>query len=65
MDGGREGPDWVHERIVVVIVRDRDVLFRVFLLLKGPGDSFCVKEVGVLVGELTIAHEETDVFELA
>ena len=65
MDGGCEGLDWVHYGVIVVVVRDRDVLFCVLLLLKRPGYSFGVEEVGILMGELAIAYEETDVFELA
>ena len=64
MDGGCEGPDWVHYGVIVVVVRDRDILFFVLLLLKSPSHLFGVEEIWVVVGELAIANEEVDVFEL-
>ena len=48
MDGRCKGPDGVHEGVVVVVLEDCDVLFVIFLILKGPGDSLGVCEVGIV-----------------
>ena len=48
MDGRRKGADRVHEGVVVVVLGERDVLFVIFLVLKGPGDLLKVCEVGIV-----------------
>ena len=48
MYGKRKGPDGVHEVVVVVVLGDRDVLFVIFLILTGPGDSLGVYKVGIV-----------------
>ena len=48
LDGRRKGPDGVHERVVVVVLGYRDVLFVIFLILKDPGDSLGFFEVGIV-----------------
>ena len=49
LNGRRKGLDGVHEGIIVLVLRDRDVLFIVFLILKSPGDSLGVCKVGIVV----------------
>ena len=49
MNGRRKGPDGVHEGVIVVVLRDRDVLFVVLLIFKSLGDSLGVCEVGIVV----------------
>ena len=47
-DSRCKGPDGFHEGVVVVVLGYRDVLFVVFLVLKCPGDSLGVCEVGIV-----------------
>ena len=48
LDSRRKGPDGVHEGVVVVVLGYRDILFVIFLILKGPDDSIGVCEVGIV-----------------
>ena len=39
MNGIRKGMERVHKGVIVVVLRNRDVLFVVFLILKSSSDS--------------------------
>ena len=49
LDGRCKGPDGDHEGVVVFVLRNHDVIFVIFLILKSPGDSLGFCEVGIVV----------------
>ena len=62
LDSRSHCADWVHERVVVVVVVwNRDVFLLILLLLEKPGYPVGVGEIWVVVGEFFVAGEETDV----
>jgi len=54
--------NWVHQGVIIVVLRDGHIFLVGLLVLEIPSDPFRIDEVWIVVGQFSGAGEETNIF---